>query len=206
MNKQLALILLDKLKDASYLDRTSGIVQVITRVTEGDGGIRVEKKLPFTSFATYEDYGNAEKLMVPDSRFKSCLYFEDNGVIQQNASAVRGVRGATYESRIRIVCWLNTLIISGAPDMLLSAKVMADIVKRLTQTPHFNSEPFININTSIATIPAQDDRIFSQYDYDATRTQYLMSPFDFFAIDLLVNYQIPDACLNSFVVVNKTDC
>ncbi len=205
MNKELSLVLLSKLSGLTYLDHTSGLVQVFEKTIpiDGDSQFTVKKRIPVTSFATNIECNTSmdQVAMIPDSRYATLLYFEDGGITA--TVAVRG--GIGYESRLRIVCWMNTNMITGNSDMLLSSKAINDILEKLITGP-FNSPPFTRIIVSVASIPAQDRSIFSPYDYSESETQYLMPPFEFFAIDLNIKFVIPFACSPGITVAQSNQC
>lgn len=193
MNKELSIIILDKIKDAPYLDRVSGMVQVYDKVIEAEEGVTVTKKIPITSFACFQDCATtsqAQVAMIPDSRYKSLLYFEDGGV----SGPVKVNGGMQYQSKLRIVCWLNTKLINGQTNMLMSGQIMTDIIKKVSGNP-FNLTPFTRIAVKVSNIPIQNADIFSPYDYSEQETQYLMAPFEYFALDLLVSFVIPFDCM-----------
>ena len=203
MNKELSLALLSKLSDIVYLDRTSGCVQVVESVIEGDNSLSITKKIPVTSLATYTDtIDNAQLVdMIPDGSYMGMLYFEDNGI----NNAVKKTGGMSYVSRLRLVCWLNTQRITGKSDMLLCSRVMSDVIERITAGV-YNSGPFLRIQANVENIPVQDSAIFSKYDYSETQTQYLMAPFEFFAIDLVVNFIVPFNCSSEIEVMEANQC
>lgn len=204
MNKQIALILLDKIVNAPYLDRASGIVQVLNKTeVVDDSGFKITKAIPYTSFATYEQCGKPENIMIPNSNFKSCLYFEDNGVIPRG----RKRNSSLFESRLRLVVWLNTQKITGVYDPLLAGKVMADMVQKLTSVNHFSGDSFcIDMTVIITAILPQDVNIFSRYSYKDSEKPFLMMPYDFFAMDLSTSFMIPDYCFNQIVTVDTELC
>ena len=200
MNKELSVILRDKIADAPYLERLSGLVQVFekTIAVDGEAGRTIKKKIPVTSFATFqecESNNQAQVAMVPNSKYKGILYFEDGGINTPTPS--RG--GMQYISRLRLVCWLNTKLITGQTDMSLTTRVIADILGRFAGNP-FNVSPFTKIAVKVANIPAQDKSIFSPYDYSEAETQYLMAPFEYFALDLNISYTIPFLCVTDISV------
>jgi len=196
MNKELSLILLGKLQDAPWLSRTSGVVQVVNRVIDTGDGTFITKRIPVASYATTLDCSSTQADMIPDSSTKGMLYFEDGGV----TAPVKARTGWQYTSKLRLVCWLNTQLITGDDTTLLSARVITGIATRLSGNP-FSSEPFSRIAVSISNIPVQDATIFSKYDYSETETQYLMSPYEYFALDLSVTYTIAGSCVSEVITL-----
>ena len=190
MNKELSIVLRDRISDLLYVEKVSGLVQVFNKLISVDEGGNIVKKIPVTSSATFENCNTEQKLveMIPDSSIKGMVYFEDQGINQP----AKVPNGMSYKSSLRLVCWLNTNLISSQSDMLLSARVMNDIIKRLVVNP-FNSIPFTRVTVLVQNI-VQDNSIFSKYSYSEQETQYLMAPFEYFAIDFLISYTVPFAC------------
>jgi hypothetical protein len=197
MNKEVANILLAALDGATYLDRTSGVVQVVVRqvIVDQEQGISITKRVPYSSSATFLESAKMSEMMVPDSRYKSCLYFEDSGIVTSEPLNVRAVQ---YLSRLRLVCWLNMKDIAGGYDTAETAKIMADVMKRIRKLENSNSGVFIAIRPRITNIPIQSQVIFQNYDYDETVSQYLFPPFDYFALDIETTFRLGDPCIESF--------
>lgn len=192
MNKPLSLILLDSLGPLPYIDKKSGIVQVLEKVIQTNAG-SMTKKIPFSTLATIKEVTQPETRlvdMVPDSSFKGILYFEDKGIRFGNRSAST----QEYISDLRLVCWLNTEKISGVLDMSIAPQLMQDLITKLTARS-ISSAPFMIINTRVSSIPPVTPAIFAEYDYDEARTQYILPPFDYFAIDLTVSFRISKKCI-----------
>jgi hypothetical protein len=196
MNKELSILLLNRVKDAPYLDRTSGMVQVFERSIENEAGGTTVKKIPVTSSATFQDCGRKLADMIPNSKCKGMLYFEDGGI--SSPTPVRA--GMQYTSRLRLVCWLNTERITGAANMQLTARAVTDLITRLTGNP-FNCAPFSRVTVKVDAIPVQDKAIFNKYDYSEADLQYLMSPYEYFGIDLQVTYYVANTCIENITPI-----
>lgn len=191
MNKHIALLLLSKIKDAPYLDRVSGVVQVVESMAQTPDGLSYTKRMPYSSTATADEMGKIDAAMIPDSNFKSCLYFEDGGL-----KVLGNVRdGLRYQSSLRLVCWLNTAMINTDEDKLMVAKVMPDICSKWGTVEIFNETPFTQVKVTGMSMPPADKNIFAPYDYDERATQYLIHPYEFFAIDLTVDFTVVNSCL-----------
>ena len=202
MNKQIALILLDRLQGAPYLEHTSGIVQQVRRHRKTEEVMSVDEVFPFSSFATPSETGKMNMAMVPDSKKKSLLYFEDGGIRVMGVSS----RGIQYRSSIRLVCWFNTAMINADNDKLMSQKIMGDVIAKITTPRNVSEEPFLLLNASVSQIPAQNSSIFTPFTYDETKTQYLLLPYDFFAIDFEVDFVFSSRCMIPVVVGEPAKC
>lgn len=202
MNKQLSILLVGTIGSANYLDRVSGLAQVVTTIIPGEGDTSTQKKFPVTSFTTAEQCsGKTHELydLIPDSSKKSLLYFEENGA---TSLIEKKTAGNIYQSRLRLICWLNPNRISNASNKdNIGVAVMNDIIKRLTAQSYFHdtiNRLFASVVVKVEAIPEKNPNLFSKYDYSEKETQFLMHPFDYFGLDLLVQYMVPYACINNF--------
>lgn len=198
MNDQLSILILNRIGTLPYIDKMSGIAKVYPYTQENESGSAVNKKIPVATYTTAQQCsGKSIKQyeLIPDSRLKGLLYFEENAPIRAIENKPQGIR---YESKIRLVCWLNIKLLN---DDSAATKALVDICKRLTSTPFFHDPDklFSTVSISIDSIAEKNAQIFSRYDYDEKMTQYLMYPFDYFALDLSVKYMIPfKSCIDLY--------
>lgn len=210
MNKGIANILLNRLGTLPFIDLYGGIVSVQEKedffVDEiHPNGKKVLNKFPVAcDVIDHNVCAVPGKLvpMIPDSKRKGILYFEDMGVVSNGRKGIY----MDFTSSLRLVVWLNTKHINLNPCFELTMPVMAHILSRLTNVNPFNSNNFLRINISVNKIPQANKDIFSKYTYDLAITQYLMQPFEFFALDLLVNYSILPSCINEITIKTPSQC
>jgi hypothetical protein len=55
-------------------------------------------------------------------------------------------------------------------------------------------------------IVPQNNRIFSAYTYDEAKTQYLMLPYIYFAIDISVQYSVGENCFLNPITPKPVQC
>ncbi len=185
MNNKVANILVSYLDGLAWVGKIAGLTQ-IAKVTEGG----VEKRFPISCDLSYEDacrIGCYDELM-PSSQRRSVLYFEDGSFnfIRQEGNRLY------YESRLRLVCWLNYRLIEGGCGS--SGDYVIEVIKALPAVPT-NIGGLLRFSTVVASQAQRSSGIFSKYTFDEKRAQYLMSPFDFFALDLRVNFFIITECI-----------
>lgn len=205
MNKPLSLVLLAALGDLPYIDKRTGVVQVLSKPSNVDNQT-VYTKIPVSTLATSEDCGRADTSaveMIPDSRYKGLLYFEERGF----SLGLRRASSQQYKSDLRLVCWLNTAKINGGvADMNLSAKAMNQIIHLLTAKQIPNSSPFINLTVQMNRVAQTSAEIFAAYDYDDKRTLFLFYPYDYFAIDFSVSFDLGKGCIPDLPVIDGPNC
>jgi hypothetical protein len=195
MVKELAEILGMKLAPLPFIQVLAGLAQVVTQTDNDGAGGMVVSRYPVsynTNIPSNAEY-TPERALIPDSSKASIVYFEDFGGTQ---GTNRG-RFQTFTQRLRLVMWYNKEILFSSAEQYKhsNAVFMAKIIETLTKDRMFNYEVFKRVNISVASIPPLDAGIFGRYSYDETTRQYLRPPFDFFAIDLAINFEIDGECI-----------
>ncbi|MFT3704640.1 MAG: hypothetical protein QM802_19905 [Agriterribacter sp.] len=200
MNKGLAAIIRDKLKDIPFIELFGGIVYTQTKVDrifageDDEIGRSIEYKFPVTCDYTGSVSCDHKGLkdFIPNGKLKGMMYFEDNGILPN------GTKGGIikYISRLRMIVWLNTKFVDMPPCSTLTTPVMNGILERLIGKNPFNQGDFQSISIRIEAIPAVSIQLFNRYSYSEKDTQFLMPPYEYFAIDLAVDYNINPYCLN----------
>jgi len=156
---------------------------------------------------TYPIYPNPLKIncsradylkFVPDSAFMSCIYFEEisTQIVADNRRYYEKL------STVRLVGWFNLPKIN--KDLVSSEQLQHLIIDAIPETLQ-NIEPASNISISIAAQPIKNAAIFNRYNYDETVRQYLIFPYDYFAVDLRITYNIARGCVDD-IVLNPDPC
>ncbi|HJV19283.1 MAG TPA: hypothetical protein VJ552_05335 [Sediminibacterium sp.] len=202
MNKQLAILLAGMIGTPGYLDSICGLAQVATSQIPGEGDKMITKRFPVSSFTTAEQCASKTAdlyALIPDSKKKGILYFEENGPI---SPVEKKTSGQVYQSRLRVICWINPERITTASNKsTVGVAIMNDIIKKLTAQSFFHdttNKLFSSVLVQIESIPPTSPLLFSKYDYSEANTQFLMHPYDYFGIDLSVQYMVPFSCINNY--------
>jgi hypothetical protein len=203
LNKELASTLRNKLTALPFVDKLAALVQTVEDVQFSDDD--APKTTPYRNKfpVSYDvigagtsgtDYQGREKDLVPDSSKKSIIYFEDFG---STIVAVRDLGLTEFNSKLRLICWLNRQRFTGDAYSEISAYCIAAILGKLAAPPHFKDNGiFKRLNVKATAIPAQNADLFSRYTYDQTVRQFLRPPFEFFGIDLSCNYHAGISCFD----------
>jgi hypothetical protein len=192
MNHKIASILKTYIETLSWADKVAGLVQTANiRVKNGD--TITNKAYPVSCDISEEVcLKGAYQDLAPDSKKKSVIYFEDLGVnqIERQGNKLK------FESKLRLVCWLNYREIqregcdSGVVGCGTSGDYVIELIKVLPTSP-ISTTDFVAISVSNITQVIRSEDIFSKYTYAEHETQYLMFPFDYFALDLTISFTIP---------------
>lgn len=199
MNYLVAEALKNKLTKGIYIDRLAGLVREVTESKSVGEGRTVEKTYPVACGLdnNYSDETTLKNL-VPDAKFKSILYFEDNGIVFSSKDA----HGINFISTLQLVGWINLKKFKQG-TCSLSGLIAADIIGKLTAGP-FNSDPLTKVTVSKINEVAKDKSIFMKYSYNAN-TSYLIYPYDYFALSIETKFTVRQNCLDG-IELEENDC
>ena len=185
MNNKIANIIVGYIKELSWIDKIAGLTQ-IAKVTQGG----VEKRFPISCDLTFDDactQGCYDELM-PNSQYGSVVFFEDGSF-----NFIRHEGGKLlYESRLRLVAWLNYKKLPGGCGS--SGDYVISIIKALPAFPQ-NVGDMIRLSIMVTSQAQRSSGVFSKYTFDEKTSQYLMLPFDFFALDLRTEFYLIPECV-----------
>ena len=196
MTDKIAQLILNEISALNWVDKTAGVVKPLRVNTKGG----VEKVYPvYLNDATLCDSSTYTDL-VPDSSKMSIIYFEDGGsdVIES------GCKYTDMESSLKLVCWLNLKRINVAYTDAINIKLnlINNIPSRIA-----NTDWVTKISVMFESEDPKSADIFSEYTYDEAEHQYLIYPYDFFALNYKVKYSVPmdSECLTD-IVINPGVC
>ncbi len=188
-----------------FTDLVAGLVKVHMEEVPIEGGNALIKSFPVVCDLTVQQCRNGEykSLMMDDSK-KSIIYFEDVGIL------LRQIHPRHYDmvSRLRLVAWYNLKYIVGA-GCSMSGPLIANILGVLPHAP-------INIAgagglklikarvEAVTELPKQAD-IFLKYSYDEPKDQFLLYPYDYFAIEIETLFTVPTNCVPE-ITMQETEC
>jgi hypothetical protein len=191
MNQTVAGLLKYYIEDLCFVDKIAGLVQTVYLNITDENGVKVQKSFPVSCNFTAEDCKNGlYNDLAPDSKYKTVIYFEDGGITFNE----RKGNFACYTSSLKLVCWINVAKFeadwcgSGVP-----CTVGAEIIKRILcafPPQPVNITPFIRFYPVIVSEEIRSNAIFSKYTYNELQTQYLLYPFDFFALNIRTDFCI----------------
>jgi hypothetical protein len=188
VNIDIAELVKDYLTGASFADKMAGLVQAMRITMTDSDNNRIEKTYPVSCLYTYDECKNGKYAeLIPNSKYNSILYFEDNGV----SFGDREGRYINVESRLKLVCWANLKKLNKGDYN--SANMIAEILYLLPAHP-VQSTIYRNLSIEITGQDIRNAGIFSKYTYNELQTQFLMYPFDYFSLNLTVNYKIIPQC------------
>ena len=202
MNTQVARIIREQIESLPFMDKVGGLVKVVTKQEQSNNGFTT-KTFPVDCNVTSADCisGKYDDL-IPNSKYKSIHYFEDLGV------SISGQDQAFFDfvGKVKLVGWLNLKKL-GKTDCNVSHLAQAAILKTI-QAKNFNDSTsgFTRIQIRCDGIEPKTANIFSKYSYPESVTQYLMFPFDYYAMTFTVSFRVPYKCIDDWLVSTETNC
>lgn len=203
MNSAIADIVKGYVQTLPFVGKIAGLVRTITISNEVADGKFIKKSFPVACNVTHTDcVTDTSKLteLIPNTSYKSVIYFEDLGTTPTD----NGNKYFDFESRIKLVCWLN-LPALGKTDCSVSHLAIGAILKALPEN-NINSGDFSHVKINMTSEDIKSSAIFSKYTYPEEAVQYLMYPYDYFAINLAVSYRLPYKCIDDWTNGTAINC
>jgi hypothetical protein len=191
MNQAIANIIKGYIDELTFVDKIAGLVSIQYMTMTDEGGAKTTKSYPVACCVTADDCKQgAYNDLTPNSAYKTVLYFEDGGVSVLETTG----RFKKMRSRLRLVCWINVAKLYGdacATDSpcTASTNIIIEIIRALPEFP-VNYAPFMQVKFDVLNQLVRSNSIFSQYTYNEKQSQYLMSPYDYFSLDIETTFSI----------------
>lgn len=193
MNAEIAKILKSQIENLSFMDRVAGAVRVVRRQDVTDKG-PIIKTFPVDCDVTQKDCVSGKYTdLFPNSKYKSIHYFEDLGATVPTG---QDQSNFDFEARLRLVGWLNLQKL-GKATCSVSHLAIAAILKAI-EAKNFNNDPFTRIQIKCTGIEPKTAAIFSKYSYSEEISQYLLYPYDYYAINFSVSFRVPYKCIQDW--------
>lgn len=195
MNQAIANIIKGYIDDLSFVDKIAGLVSTQYMTITDENGAKVTKSYPVACCVTADDCkAGAYNDLTPNSQYKTVIYFEDGGVSLLESTG----RFQKLRSRLRLVCWINVAKLNSDTcytdsPCTASTNIIIEILRNIPEFP-VNHTPFMQVKFDVINQVIRSNSIFSQYTYNEKQTQYLMSPYDYFALDIETTFAI---CIDS---------
>lgn len=204
MTAAIAKILKDMISGMLIVDKIAGLVTTVEKAqpTDIEGAFAVSK-FPASVDSNYEDCitSGCYKDLVPNSGLKSIIYFEDLGT---KALGGKEQSAYKYQTRLRLVCWLNNRLIQTGECMSINHLIITQI-RELLEIGYFNEGDFKKIRITLESVVDNDYKLFDRYTYPSEAVKFLMHPYEAFGMNLSCEYSISPSCLPDFLI-NPESC
>lgn len=194
MNEVIANIIKTQIEGLDFVDKIAGLTKPMLINIPGPENKPVQKVFPIACDITSDEcIGGKYQDLIPQSKYASIIYFEDAGVTMQKVAK----NWVDFNSRLNLVCWMNIKKLTDCSVCSTSAEVLLSILAALPKFPIqsgiYQAIEIISISEAI-----KSNAIFSKYSYDEKTTQYLLHPFDFFMLNMSINFRVNLECVNQF--------
>ena len=197
MNQTVANIIKGYIEDCrcSFVDKIAGLTSVVYMNVLDEAGNKVQKSYPVSCDVTADDCKSGlYNDLTPDSKYKTIIYFEDGGVSFNS----RQGNFICYTSNLKLICWINIpkLYDEVCPDgepCTASAGIIKKILCCLPEFPAY-ANPFSRFYPVVTSQEIRSNSIFSKYTYNELQTQYLMYPYDYFALNIQTTFCVCMDC------------
>jgi len=204
MNQAIANIIKGHIEGLDFIDKIAGLVAPLTFEIKGKDNELVQKTFPIACCVSADDCKEgAYNDLMPNSQYKTVIYFEDGGLSFEKSES----NWKYYKSTLTLVCWINIEKITDSGlcksevPCTYAARIIAEIIRTLPDFPE-NHSPFDFVYSEITNQLVRSPSIFSSYTYDEKHSQYLMAPYDYFALTIETNFAV---CLKGTDVYDA-DC
>jgi hypothetical protein len=196
MNSGIADIFKMRIASLPFVDRLAGIVRVVIMAVESDGGTTKRIAYPIACDVTQADcQAGKYSDLAPNASKKSVIYFEEVAapvLVNSDGGKLR------FRSTVKMVGWLNLLKL-GKADCNITPAVVSSILTALP-TSNFNSGIYTRIKITGIAEDIKSSAIFSRYSYDEPVMQYLLYPYDYFALNITCEFTISKGCIPEFAL------
>ena len=131
--------------------------------------------------------------LVPNSNKRSIIYFENNGI------KISPINGNIIEcvADVRLVCWANLKKIN---DTFINADILKLLVIQAMPSSLSNVLPYSFIRIQLTGEETKNVSIFSKYTYNEEEKQYLIYPFDYFALNYEISFYVGKNCIDPILI------
>ena len=204
MNNDIAAILLAHKNSGIYVDRIAGLVYPLERTVAGADYKSVKQIFPVSCTESPEACTDdaVYKSLVPDAKYRSIIYFEEFSEVQ---FLERDRHGLKYATELLLVCWFNTLRFVNGSRCNIGSLLASNIIGDLPFN-YFNAAPYSQVHVTSVRQPIKSKDLFSKYTYNNELSQYLIYPFDFFALRIRVEFVLPLNCIELINITDDPNC
>lgn len=204
MNVSIAKIIKGKIESLNWADLVSGLVREYVKVDTIDtaqGKAQQRKTFPVSCDLTNNECKGGRYMdLVPNSKKRSILYFEDGGT---SLIEVKG-NDYRYRSNLLLVGWVNMEMFDTQNNCSISPQLITSILDSLPKN-EFNEDGFTRIKMQFVSERPKNSAIFARYTYDEGLTGFLLYPYDFFALQLKTEFTVNAACFDPIEIKERNE-
>lgn len=186
MINDIANILKTQIEGLTWIEIIEGIVKPLKYTQKGGKEVTIPAVINATP--TLCQQGKYLDL-VPNSKKKSIIYFEDQGFDETDSFTCHYLR---YSAMLRLISWVNLKLINQTYNSttLLEQSIIKAINYQLA-----NSNPYVKITARLEKMIQKGADLFGDYNYKEVQSQFITYPYDAFGMDWKVEFSIHKSCI-----------
>lgn len=191
MNTQIASLILSRIRTADFpwAEKTAGLVRAISTKAKKGGGKTDILPIAADVLGSADCEPSAIDHLLPDQRYRSILFIECSEFPTRKDERIGS---PSWAGKYRIIVWMDCSRVGGGAGC---GDVAYENLVTALDVPMFDADPFrAVVFRVVGGGPARGREIFGKYTMNEERSQYLHYPFDYFALDLQVDFVLPKGC------------
>ena len=197
-------LLRNDIQALDFVERYGGLVQKVTYKNRDKNGQYVDESYPVSCMVNQQDCNTSGQFytdLIPNDKLRGVFYFEvlqgmtDQGPIIAQGKVYKSMR--IFTGRARLVGWVNTKRLGVSEECYFSGQLVRKFMQILN-TKHIkvNDSGFLNgarVEFNVLQELPKTSAIFDKYTYNLDK-QFLLDPFDYFAIDVEIRATMQTGC------------
>jgi hypothetical protein len=199
MIRKIVKEILPYLSVLNFSETVAGCVTTLSVNRPAKDNKVVIKKYPVYINTNKDVCDNSDYIaLVPNSDKKSIIYFEENGI----RSKMINNNLIEITANVKLIFWCNLKRINST---FTDAELLKlNIIKAIPDTIA-NIFPYSFVRINYIGEDAKNVSIFSKYTYNEEEKQYLIYPFDYFALNYEILFQVGKNCVED-IVISPAEC
>lgn len=201
MIRQIIDSILQDITALNFSDTVAGCVITANRNVIDKDNRTIRKSFPIywndrtDTCQNYSDYMD----LVPNDKKKSIIYWEENGLqMVQNHGGF-----AEFRASVTLVCWCNLKLIN--QFFTDATEVKLNLINAIPEFPQNVGNLYSFIRFIYTGEQQKSNAIFNRYTYNEEEKQYLLYPFDYFALNYDVLFYAGKECVQP-ITINPAAC
>ncbi len=191
----------ERLEELTWPDRVAGLAVPVTKYSAEN---TPEFVFPITNDTLAQECIQRGKYwdLVPNNSYKGSLYVEQTGPLRFDGFEKKYTL-MNFSANMRVVGWLN-LAKMGYQDASMSGLFSMSVIAKLLESRGVVTVSNLQYSGALVYVEIVGEAeknagIFSRYSYSRF-SNFLIYPFDYFAIDINVRFVVSSACVQAVEV------
>ena len=199
MIRKIVSEILPYLEALNFSETVAGCVQTLSVNRPIKDNKVINKKYPVYINENKDTCDNSDYIaLIPNSDKKSIIYFEENGI----SSKMINNELIEVTANVKLIFWCNLKKINSTftDSELLKLNIIKAIPDQLQ-----NVSPYSFIRLNYIGEDYKGVQVFNKYTYNEEEKQYLIFPYDYFALNYEILFYVGKNCVEE-ITINPSVC